>query len=141
MIVVDASVAAQWLLNEPGSAEALSLLDRCGGELIAPLLIRIEVLDAILRRVREGGLTEPEGAAACLAWDQMIRDAVITLVGDDQLRDRAVRLALELGHTVPDCLYLALAIERSATLLTADPVLHSCGQKVHRSVQLLGEAA
>ena len=68
MIVVDASVAAKWYLNEPGSAEAASLLT-CDDALIAPALIRVEVTGAILRRYREKKLSEGRAKEACELWD------------------------------------------------------------------------
>ena len=56
MIVVDASIAAKWYLNEPGSPEAAAFLT-ADAALLAPALIRIEVTGAIVRRYREGKLS------------------------------------------------------------------------------------
>jgi predicted nucleic acid-binding protein len=39
---------------------------------------------------------------------------------DDRVVAQALRLALSLGHKVPDCLYLALAEREGASLATAD---------------------
>src|SRR5262245_39797495 len=56
MIVVDASIAAKWYLNEPGSAQAAAILTS-DDVLLAPALIRLEVNGAIIRRYREGKLS------------------------------------------------------------------------------------
>jgi predicted nucleic acid-binding protein len=141
MIVVDASVAAKWLLDEPDSALAAEVLQSDRGGLFAPALVRIEVANTIVRHLREGRLTKPEAQALCAAWEQMLRDGVVVLTADIELFDEAVRLAIEVRHTVPDCLYLALAMEMDATLVTADDPQHKRGRKVHPAIQLLGKAA
>jgi len=46
MIVVDASVAMKWFLNDQDSSQALGLFHQ-SYKLVAPELIRIEVLAAI----------------------------------------------------------------------------------------------
>ena len=63
MIVVDASVAVKWFIPEAGEEDAAQLL---GGKkhLIAPAVIRLEVTGAIIRRYREGHLSEQKGERA-----------------------------------------------------------------------------
>jgi predicted nucleic acid-binding protein len=141
MIIVDASVAAKWVLNEPDSDAALKILESDRGKLAAPAIARIEVANAIVRRLREGGITQPEAEAAWLAWDQMLRDEVIALSPNEGLLNDAVRIAIEIRHAVPDCLYLALAIELDATVITADEPLYKRGRKAHGAVQQLRKAA
>jgi predicted nucleic acid-binding protein len=61
---------------------------------------------------------------------------VIRLIEDERVVAQALRLALSLGHKVPDCLYLALAEREGAGLATADARLArlavSRGVRVHR---------
>jgi hypothetical protein len=68
MIVVDASIATKWYLNEPGSAEAASILTSAA-VLMAPALIRVEVTGAIIRRWRENKLSLKRAREACALWD------------------------------------------------------------------------
>jgi predicted nucleic acid-binding protein len=125
MIVVDASIAAKWYLNEPGSAEAATLLTSAA-VLIAPTLIRVEVNGAILRRYREGKLSLERAKEACDLWDADLVSGALRLVPDDDLIVPARDIAFQIRHAIQDCLYLAAAVETgSARLVTADPTFHT----------------
>src|SRR5579871_3022186 len=103
MIVVDASVAAKWYLNEPGS-EAAALLLEGDQPLFAPALIRIEVASAITRPFREGKLSEQRAREACELWLNDLAAGVVKLVPDDTLFEAAKDLAFRIRHSVQDCL-------------------------------------
>lgn len=125
MIVVDASIAAKWYLNEPGSEEAAALLTS-SSILIAPALIRIEVTGAILRRYREGKLSLERAREACSLWDADLAGGAIRLMPDDTLLVPARAIAFQIRHAIQDCLYLAAAVETGqARLVTADPTFHA----------------
>jgi predicted nucleic acid-binding protein len=125
MIVVDASIAAKWYLNEPGSDEAAALLTSTS-ILIAPALVRIEVNGAILRRYREGLLSLERAKEACGLWDADLAGGVLRLVPDDALIFPARAIAFQIRHAIQDCLYLAAAVETgSASLVTADATFHA----------------
>jgi predicted nucleic acid-binding protein len=49
----------------------------------------------------------------------------ITLVPTVSLLERAVRLAVEIGHPVYDCVYIVLAEARGAPLATSDERLRA----------------
>lgn len=54
-VVVDASLAAKWIVNEEGTEAAVNLLERWAGEdflVAAPCLIFVEVANALYKRVR-----------------------------------------------------------------------------------------
>lgn len=113
-LVVDASVALKWLIEEEGSEAALALRT-C--DLAAPALLRIEAANA-LRTLAGRGETTPAKALALL---DLLQTAPVTLVdADDVLEARALEMALALGHPVHDCVYLALAERMDRTLVTAD---------------------
>jgi predicted nucleic acid-binding protein len=125
MIVVDASIAAKWYLNEPGSEEAASLLTSAS-VLIAPALIQVEVTGAIVRRFREGKLSVERAREACEVWDADIRGRAVRLVPDAGLLIPARTMAFQIRHTIQDCLYLAAAVETGCDrLVTADPTFHA----------------
>jgi predicted nucleic acid-binding protein len=125
MIVVDASIAAKWYLNEPGSDQAAAFLTS-EALLIAPSLIRIEVNGAILRRYREGKLSLERAREACELWDADLAAGTLRLVPDETLIVPARAIAFQIRHAIQDCLYLAAAVEADRVrLVTADPTFHA----------------
>ncbi|KAB2958399.1 MAG: type II toxin-antitoxin system VapC family toxin [Candidatus Methylomirabilis oxygeniifera] len=135
MIVVDASVAAKWLLPEAGEQEAQALLD--GEErLAAPETIRIEVAGAVIKRYRTGTMDETDARSRCEFWQSLI-DNRLHLLPVEGLFDQAMGLAFQLKHGLPDCLYLAAAGNIGAGLITADRTLFERGKAVHDRIQLL----
>jgi predicted nucleic acid-binding protein len=112
--VVDASVAVKWIVAEAGSEGAADLLD--GRPLVAPELILPECANILWKKATRGEISPDE---ADLGADLLARMDV-ELVGHRHLTSVAVRLALELGHPAYDCAYLALALDRSVPMITAD---------------------
>ena len=126
--VVDTSVAIKWLIDEPGSDAADALR---GHDLVAPALLRIEAAN-VLRTLTAKGALQADDAGALF---DLLQDAPMDMVDpDDGLETRALDLALELGHPVYDCLYLALAERLDRTLITADKrFLKALGASRHES--------
>ena len=113
-LVVDASVAIKWLVEEEGTAAADALRDE---HLVAPALIRVEVAN-VLRTIAARGSTPPATAADLFV---LFQSAPMDIVDpDDALERRALELAITLAHPVYDCLYLALAERMGAPMVTAD---------------------
>ena len=115
-VVVDASVAMKWLVEEPGTAWAKSL---AGPDtvLIAPELFLSECGNALWRLTRTGVLSEAEQQDA---HGDLAAAPVAILACSLALHAEALRIATRLRHPVYDCLYLALALDRGAALATAD---------------------
>jgi predicted nucleic acid-binding protein len=128
-LVIDASVAAQWVLKQEHSARANALRDQEG--LIAPALIAAEIGNAIWKSVRWGNVSPAEAAsainAALLPFD--------ALVADETLCARALALAIELRHPIYDCFYLALAEREGAPLVTADEAMIAAARKAKIKVR------
>jgi predicted nucleic acid-binding protein len=122
LFVVDASVGLKWLLPVQGEAlieEASSILRRfTRGEvqLSVPDLFWAEVGNAMWKAVRRGRATQT-GAASALAD---LRQYDLVTVSTLPLLGRAFEMATAFGRTVYDCLYVALAVESGAELITAD---------------------
>ncbi len=112
-LVIDANVALKWVLDEPGSAEAVALR---GHALAAPDLLWPECANILWRRARAGELTAPQ-AAERLATLLRARLDVVPSAG---LAAIALELATALDHQAYDCFYLALAEVSGAPLVTAD---------------------
>jgi predicted nucleic acid-binding protein len=113
-MIVDASVAFKWVVEEPGSEHAIEWIGRA--ELIAPTLIHAEVGNALWKRVRRNEIADDGEIGERLA--DLAR--YVRTIDETPFMARALRLAIELGHPVYDCIYLALAEEMGDELLTAD---------------------
>jgi predicted nucleic acid-binding protein len=112
-VIIDASVAFKWLVPEADSDAARSWIGRT--ELLAPALIYTEIANALWKLVRRREIAE-EGAATRLGRLPYL----VRTIEDAPLVPRAFDLAVELGHPVYDCLYLAAAEALDDELLTAD---------------------
>ena len=114
--VVDASVAVKWLVTEPLSDEAATLLDS-GVTLLAPDLLFAEAANALSTKCRKGEIDREELAETV----HLLRAApVATPLSMRQLAASSARLATDLRHPVYDCFYLALAITEDFPVVTAD---------------------
>ena len=114
-LVVDASVAVKWLVEEEDSDAADRLLEP-RHELFAPRLMASEVGNALWRKVRMGQLERSRAGAVAAAISEM----AVRWMADEDTGPDAVRLSLALDRPVYDCVYLALAHRIGATLVTAD---------------------
>jgi predicted nucleic acid-binding protein len=113
-LVIDASIALKWVVEEEGTAEALSLRGR--GRLIAPDLLVAECANVLWKKVQRDELSRDEALLAA----RLLEGADIELLPTRALLDAAARLALELAHPAYDCVYLALAIANECRFVTAD---------------------
>ena len=121
--MVDASVAVQWFAREPGS-EASAALVEGNQPLVAPDIMPLEVANALWKKVRHGDVPAADlqpAVTRILASD-------ITLVPTLTLLERAVRLAVDINHSVYDCVYLVLAEERGAPLSSIDERLRTAAR-------------
>ena len=129
-LVVDASVAVKWILPEPGSSAATALRDD-DPDLIAPSLIAAEIGSALWRAAQSGSIKRSEAIEAIdstLLWFQ----ALIPL---EDIRIRALTLAIELRHPIYDCFYLALAERESAPLVSFDETMIAAARKAKIKVR------
>jgi predicted nucleic acid-binding protein len=113
VIVVDASALLDALLDGPNTAWVLGWFAQ--ERLCAPAHQPAEVLSATGRLVRAGELTAPTAAALLQDLAELEQDPVLP-------SSIHLRVALELQDRVRvlDGLYVALAEERRAPLLTTD---------------------
>lgn len=114
-LVVDASVAIKWVLEEEGVDEAHRVRAR-HYELMAPDLLWSELSSVLWKRYRRGQYTGKE-LAEMLAD---LSDVPMTDVPIRGLIADALDLAVRLDYSPYDCLYLALAERESCRVVTAD---------------------
>lgn len=109
-------MAVAWITAEASSPWARGLLQP-GSRLIVPPIFWIECANASWRIAR----TDREGRFdAGKAFGKLRTMPVDAVPPDADLAAQALALATHLDHPVYDCLYLALALARSAALATAD---------------------
>ena len=113
-MIIDASVAFKWLVEEEDSSVAIALLAE--DTLTAPNLILAEVGNALWKRIARGEMNDPAGAAEALGR----LPEMLALTNDSELAARALEIACDLQHPIYDCFYLAEAENRGETLVTAD---------------------
>ena len=139
-VVVDASVALKWVLEEELTGEALALRTRWieSEELtVAPPIFRSEVTNALHRAVRRGDM---DSAAASSGLGFLV--ASTTIEEPSGLYGRAFDIAAELSQGATyDSLYVALAEYHRCELWTADRRLVKAAQRRFPAVRWLGEVA
>lgn len=115
MIVLDANVAIKLVVDQPGTDLAHAVL-ASGRAVFAPAIYLAEITTTVRKYERIGAILPEQAQAALTALI-----GCVTLFADDrQLAPSALKLSRTLDHSPYDCFYLALAIERGATLVTAD---------------------
>lgn len=113
-LVIDASIAVKWLVQEPGTEAALSLRGRFS--FVAPELLVAECANVLWKKTARGEMTDTEALIAA----QALQAADIELQSMPPLLVPATRLSIQLGHPAYDCMYLAQAIELNVRYATAD---------------------
>jgi len=115
-LVIDASVAIKWVIEEDGTNEALALRRQA---LSAPDLLVAECANILWKKVRRSELSEREAAFAA----GLLARADIELVAMRPYLEAATRIAGALDHPAYDCFYIALAEAEGLRLVTADAKL------------------
>jgi predicted nucleic acid-binding protein len=122
-LVIDASVAVKWVIEEEGTTEALALRDRA---LAAPDLLIAECANILWKKVRRNELSEQEALFAA----GLLARADIELMAMRPYLEAAVRIAVALDHPAYDCIYIALAEAEELRFVTADmSLLGKVGQQ------------
>ena len=113
--VVDASVVAAAFFGDD-HADACRALLGSGRTLHAPDLLHAGVANVIWKRRRLGEVNEQEAA-------DLLADVLrlpLQIAPSAPLVESALQISLAADRTVYDCLYVALAVQENAVLLTGD---------------------
>ena len=113
-LVIDASVAVKWVVEEDGTPDALSVLNK--HSLSSPDLLIAECANILWKKVKLAELSEEQAMMA----SRLLQRADVEILPTRHLMQSALRLALELDHAAYDCIYLALALENRRLFVTAD---------------------
>jgi predicted nucleic acid-binding protein len=112
-MVIDASIGVKWMVPESDSAKAIELLGE--SNLVVPTLFHVEVGNALWKKARRKEIS----LKPVLPFFGALPDLVQT-VSEVPFASRAAEMAVELGHPIYDCVYLAAAEAMEDELITAD---------------------
>ena len=113
--VFDASALIKLVIGEDGSPAALNAY-RAATRVIVPDWSLLEVASAVRKRIARTEVTADEGRGAVAA----VRRLDLHDVPGSDFADAAFEMALTTGAAVYDCLYIAVAEDAAAQLVTAD---------------------
>lgn len=119
VFIVDASVAAKWLVEEDYSSAALSILDK-NVQLHAPDFLLLEMDSIITKWIRRGAVNLREGNDLRGA----LRQYPVHIHSFASFLDPAFEIASQMGQSIYDCLYVALADILNGKMVTADRRLY-----------------
>ncbi len=123
--VIDASVAVKWVVQEPGTREALALGP---AKLAAPDLIIPESANILWKKHRLGQLTLADASIAA----QLLEPPDIERVAMGAQLHRATSLAIELDQPGYDCFSIVLALDRHCAFAASDQRLLRKAQRSSR---------
>jgi predicted nucleic acid-binding protein len=127
--VLDSSVACAWYFDEPWSKSARIWIDRClDGEiqLVVPGVHFLEMGNVLRTRVRLGVIDRHEARAI---WSL---HRSVPLSARDPALEATLERCLDLDATFYDAVYVALAEELDAPLLTAERTTRPWVRKLGR---------
>lgn len=118
MIVMDANAAFS-IISKTEEGYALQSFMETGEEVVAPALLRAEIVHTLYKYVR-GGFIDAEQANAKLNECLSLVDR---FVSDEDLASEALYASIQLQHSSYDMFYYVLARRLCATLYTNDKKL------------------
>ena len=130
-IVVDASVAVKWLFTEERSREARQLLSP-SIEMFAPDLILLESANVIWKKHIRSEIPDTHPYLEQL----LLITSIFVLRSTTELVIKAAHIAVQLGHPVYDCMYLACAETEAIPLVTADSQLCQRAKRDYSNVEV-----
>jgi len=140
VVVVDASVAVKWLLQEDYSDQVMNLTQswlRQGTRVVAPYLMVAEVSNALFQKARRGQISI-DGAINLI--ESLLSEPVVLEESSD-IHSRALELAYSLGQPATyDSHYLALAESLDCTYWTADQRFYNAASGNYPRVRWIGES-
>ena len=113
-LIIDASIAIKWVVEEEGTEAALGL--RRGFRFLAPELMIAECANILWKKVQRGELLPDEARMA----SRLLERAGIEFVGAHGMLEEATDLAISLAHPAYDCIYLGVALRKEVRFITAD---------------------
>jgi predicted nucleic acid-binding protein len=140
VIVIDASLAVKWYLDEKWADEAEDILAEHQGDIAVPDIFVAEVTGALVRRANIDRSKRSESEASIARFMGLFETGALTAIrSTPETIAQAASLAMDLGHPLKDCIYLVLAMEGDCALVTCDARFAAKVRKVHAGLRMLGE--
>lgn len=114
MRVIDASALTKYVNREMGWEHVEGLLFE--GCMTLNLALK-EVVNSLWKRVRRGEITEEQ---ATELTDALLEAKIVRIFSQEPLLTEALRLSVKLDITIYDSLYIVLARQLRADLITSD---------------------
>ncbi|MFN3549689.1 MAG: type II toxin-antitoxin system VapC family toxin [Mesorhizobium sp.] len=130
-MIIDANLATYWYVPSPFSGSASAYIGRI--DLAAPQIVMPEAANALLKYMRAGQISVDDFFTAI----DHIPKVITTLIDDASLTASAARLSFAHSHTIYDCLYLALALQRGEPLATADGRMATLARQLSIEAELV----
>lgn len=127
MIVVDASATLAWLFAE--SEQPIELLeDQLTSGILVPALWRLEVVNVVLKKERQKLITQEQGLSFVRALDAL--DVKTVEPPSSRTLEQLTLFARPHQLSAYDAVYLELALDHEADLLTLDNNLCDAARRV-----------
>ena len=140
VIVLDASVAVKWYARESLTSDSLDLLQDMHGNIVVPDIFLSEVIGALVRNANIEKALRNDSIESISRFASLFANGWVHVERTDPRKmEQASILALDLGHALKDCIYLALAMELGCDLVTCDARFASKAKRVWAGVRMLGE--
>lgn len=123
LLAWDSSAAFKLVVDESGSERVREVYAACDRNITLDWT-SLELASALWKQAIRGPM---DAAAAELAMETFDR-LDFTIVHAEDLCEMALSFALRLRHPVYDCMYVALALQEHATLVTADSRLRAIAE-------------
>lgn len=121
-LVVDASVAVKWLLDEEDSGKAEALLSEFAFNLLAPDFIYHEVANAIWKNIKFGNLLPENGLKAI---NYFLNFTQLQTINSNDISAMALDMCIRFNHrSIYDFIYVSLAKQLNSVCITADKELY-----------------
>lgn len=139
MIVIDACIGVKWFLDEAGSEAAVKLLVAERDHITGPELFAVEVAATLVREANARKPLADDMRLALTRLTALFGSGAISLnrMTPQNIADAGL-LAIDLGHPLKDCIYLALAMQLECPLVTADARFAAKARNVYADVRVLG---
>lgn len=114
-LIVDASVAIKWVVDEIDRAAAREFVSDTH-ELLAPDFLLVEASNILWKKFTRNQIDQSQARRALEELTATFDEFLPTR----ELVDQALSLSVVLSHPAYDCMYVAAAEQRDGMLLTAD---------------------
>lgn len=139
MTVIDASLAVKWYLAEPLSEQAVDLLLAESPRITVPDTFCVEVASTLVREANIDKTRLADARNSLTRFKVLCEGGGVRAVRTTSAAlDTAANLAIDIGHPLKDCIYLALAMELGCDLVTCDTRFAAKAKGVWDRVRVLG---